>query len=184
MLTRLGLHTGLGQSFRLSVKNGFPSAETAGFAIRQRSVTSLARGVHTSQAGRQAKPSHSVLLFVAGTASIFAYSLNAKPLLCQPANQSARPYAEPHTVSVQGPGSAKLTRSNDLPPVESAVDLKSLSFGAVAGISTGIFVKKGLKAVGFLLGGAFVFLQVSRRTDFASTLKRSLADRNTNFYSI
>lgn len=37
-----------------------------------------------------------------------------------------------------------------------------LGFGAVAGICTGVFVKKGLKAIAFLLGGLFIFMQVSK----------------------
>ncbi|KIM24020.1 hypothetical protein M408DRAFT_76582, partial [Serendipita vermifera MAFF 305830] len=34
-----------------------------------------------------------------------------------------------------------------------------LTFGTVCGICTGIFVKKGLKAAAFILGGLFVVLQ-------------------------
>ena len=36
-----------------------------------------------------------------------------------------------------------------------------LGFGAICGICAGVFVKKGLKALAFILGGAFVFMQVS-----------------------
>jgi hypothetical protein len=38
----------------------------------------------------------------------------------------------------------------------------------VAGICAGVFLKKGLRAIAFLLGGAFIFLQVSIRSDQAS----------------
>lgn len=160
---RVGLNACSGQTFRLSAKN--PTLKSPAFAFLQspiaqhRSVTSLATRFSQSTAGSK-QSSHSLLLFVAGGTSLFAYSLNSNPLRCDPSNQSARPYAEPHTVSVQGPGSGRLTRSRDAPIVESSVDLKSLSFGAVAGISTGVFIKKGLKAAGFLLGGVFVLLQV------------------------
>jgi uncharacterized membrane protein (Fun14 family) len=41
------------------------------------------------------------------------------------------------------------------------LSVSELGFGAVAGICAGVFLKKGLKALAFLLGGAFVFLQVS-----------------------
>jgi FUN14 domain-containing protein 1 len=34
-----------------------------------------------------------------------------------------------------------------------------LTFGTVCGICTGIFVKKGAKALGFVFGGIFVLLQ-------------------------
>lgn len=163
MFARVGLNACTGQTFRLSgQKVTFKSASLRAIKAgpsQHRTVTSLAtRFEHSTRAAKQ--PTQSLLLLVAGGTSLFAYTLNAAPLRCEPANQSARPYAEPHTVSVQGPGSANLARRNEAPPVESAVDLKSLSFGAVAGISTGIFIKKGLKAVGFLLGGAFVLLQV------------------------
>ena len=36
-----------------------------------------------------------------------------------------------------------------------------LTFGTVCGICTGIFVKKGAKALAFVFGGIFVLLQVS-----------------------
>lgn len=46
------------------------------------------------------------------------------------------------------------------PPVESSVNLTQLTFGTVCGICAGVFVKKGFKALAFLLGGVFVLLQV------------------------
>jgi hypothetical protein len=46
------------------------------------------------------------------------------------------------------------------PPPQSAVNMYELSFGTVAGLCAGIFVKKGAKIVGFFLGGVFVLLQV------------------------
>lgn len=52
-------------------------------------------------------------------------------------------------------------RVADDPPVESILSIGQLSFGAVCGISAGVFVKKGLKALAFALGGIYVLLQVS-----------------------
>lgn len=46
---------------------------------------------------------------------------------------------------------------------KSILNVSELGFGAVAGICAGVFLKKGLKALAFLLGGAFVFLQASLR---------------------
>lgn len=165
MFARLGIHACSGQTVRLPAQNATLKAPS--FACIKppfapsRNVTSLASRFQSSSTHNSSRQSiSSLLLFVAGGTSLLAYNINSKPFRCEPSNQSARPYAEPHTVSVQGPGSARLTRRNDAPVVESSVDLKSLSFGAVAGISTGIFIKKGLKAAGFLLGGAFVLLQV------------------------
>ncbi|OCH95029.1 hypothetical protein OBBRIDRAFT_768631 [Obba rivulosa] len=45
------------------------------------------------------------------------------------------------------------------PPPASSVKYLELTFGTVCGICAGVFVKKGSKAVAFILGGAFVFLQ-------------------------
>ncbi|TXT10739.1 hypothetical protein VHUM_02244 [Vanrija humicola] len=50
-------------------------------------------------------------------------------------------------------------RVADEPPVESIVSVGQLSFGVVCGISAGVFVKKGLKALAFALGGIYVLLQ-------------------------
>lgn len=46
-------------------------------------------------------------------------------------------------------------------PPESMLNVYQLTFGTVCGICTGVFLKKGLRAIAFLLGGVFVLLQVS-----------------------
>lgn len=46
-------------------------------------------------------------------------------------------------------------------PPHSSLSGYQLGFGAVCGICAGVFVKKGLKALAFLLGGVFVLMQVS-----------------------
>lgn len=45
------------------------------------------------------------------------------------------------------------------PPPESIVNLYELTFGTVAGMCAGVFIKKGAKMVAFFLGGVFVLLQ-------------------------
>lgn len=50
-----------------------------------------------------------------------------------------------------------------LPPPKSIANYYELTFGTVCGICAGVFIKKGLKAAAFLLGGVFVLLQVSYR---------------------
>jgi len=46
------------------------------------------------------------------------------------------------------------------PPLPtSTVNLYELSFGTICGLCAGIFIKKGAKAVAFILGGLFVLLQ-------------------------
>jgi uncharacterized membrane protein (Fun14 family) len=48
-----------------------------------------------------------------------------------------------------------------LPPLPvSSVSFYELGFGTVAGVCAGVFVKKGVKAAAWLLGGVFVLLQV------------------------
>ncbi|KAK0210651.1 FUN14 family-domain-containing protein [Desarmillaria ectypa] len=44
-------------------------------------------------------------------------------------------------------------------PPTSSVSIYELSFGTVAGVCSGVFIKKGAKATAFLLGGIFVLLQ-------------------------
>jgi len=81
------------------------------------------------------------------------YSSAQSPLLCQSAN----------TVDSLG-----LSKTSTLPSAIAAdegdsaasqISIPNLSFGAVAGICTGVFVAKGLKAVAFILGGLFITLQ-------------------------
>ncbi|KLO18650.1 hypothetical protein SCHPADRAFT_993320 [Schizopora paradoxa] len=55
--------------------------------------------------------------------------------------------------------SAPLPPAGVPPPPRSSVNVYELSFGTVCGICAGVFVKKGVKTVAFLLGGIFVILQ-------------------------
>ena len=57
----------------------------------------------------------------------------------------------------------------DVEPPASVLNLYQLSFGTVAGICAGVFVKKGLKAVAFILGGVFVLLQVGTTSGLIDT---------------
>ncbi|CAD6567493.1 MAG: hypothetical protein CYPHOPRED_001773 [Cyphobasidiales sp. Tagirdzhanova-0007] len=151
---------------RATGKRSIASSAVARFEMRQ-----------DQQQGSTTSPASFLLLF-AGTSSFFVYRSHVQPLRCEPTTSAARPYAEPHTPAIQGPGSSRLAaRRKEEPPVESSLDLRSLSFGAVAGISTGVFVKKGLKAVGFLLGGAFVFLQYMASRGLVNVDWRSMARR-------
>lgn len=55
-------------------------------------------------------------------------------------------------------GSGPLGGAGEQPP-QSILNVYELGFGTVAGICAGVFLKKGLRAIAFLLGGAFIFLQ-------------------------
>lgn len=46
------------------------------------------------------------------------------------------------------------------PPPKSSINAYELTFGTVVGLCAGIFIKKGAKALAFVLGGVFVLLQV------------------------
>ena len=48
------------------------------------------------------------------------------------------------------------------PPPQSTVSMFDLTFGSVCGMCAGVFIKKGAKAVAFVLGGVFVLLQVNQ----------------------
>lgn len=57
------------------------------------------------------------------------------------------------------------------------VSIKSLSFGTVCGICAGVFIKKGLRLVAFLLGGTFVLLQYMNANRLVSVNWSALANR-------
>ena len=58
-------------------------------------------------------------------------------------------------------GSSKPVYPENYPaPPVSSVSFYELGFGTVAGVCAGVFIKKGAKALAFLLGGVFVLLQV------------------------
>jgi len=60
----------------------------------------------------------------------------------------------------EDPSTTKAASPEHLPPPpESSVSKLDLSFGVVAGICSGVFVKKGAKALAFVFGGIFVLLQ-------------------------
>ncbi|KAM0790901.1 hypothetical protein ACM66B_004739 [Microbotryomycetes sp. NB124-2] len=82
------------------------------------------------------------------------FSTAKSPLLCA----GDRTYAAPQPVAVNEP----------LPVAESSINVRDLGFGTISGICVGIFVKKGLKAIAFMLGGAFIFLQYMSSRSFVT----------------
>ncbi|CAE6468794.1 unnamed protein product [Rhizoctonia solani] len=55
------------------------------------------------------------------------------------------------------------------PPPKSSVNTYELTFGSVAGVCAGVFIKKGAKALAFFLGGIFVLLQYFNAIDLTKT---------------
>ncbi|ORY29974.1 FUN14 family-domain-containing protein [Naematelia encephala] len=87
-------------------------------------------------------------LFALGIGATFVgiSSLRTPPARSEPLSSSSGPRPE-------------IGGGQPQPPAESILSVYQLSFGAVCGICTGVFVKKGLRAIAFLLGGVFILLQ-------------------------
>ena len=92
--------------------------------------------------------------------SFLTYHSNRSPVLCESA-ALPRPTAA-------GPGAGQAP--------ESMLNVYQLTFGTVCGICTGVFLKKGLRAIAFLLGGVFVLMQASPLT--SPTLLSGLSELN------
>ncbi|GAA6014298.1 hypothetical protein JCM11491_005030 [Sporobolomyces phaffii] len=74
---------------------------------------------------------------------------------------SDRSYAtttDPSAAAVGGSGGGGGV-GREYKEAESILNLRDLGFGTVSGICVGVFVKKGLRAAAFLLGGVFVLMQ-------------------------
>lgn len=87
-------------------------------------------------------------LMLGGGTLLLAGGLNAlQPVHCEP----ARPYATSPAPAI----------SNNTPATEpeSIVNIYQLSFGTICGVCAGVFIKKGLKLIAFLLGGCYILLQ-------------------------
>ncbi|ODN83405.1 hypothetical protein L202_01548 [Cryptococcus amylolentus CBS 6039] len=99
-------------------------------------------------------------LGIAASLSLFtlSYTLPSKAVKCEQTTGwrgSSAAQQLPTRANVSGEPRSILDEKKP----KSIVNTYELSFGAVCGICAGVFVKKGAKALAFLLGGAFVFLQ-------------------------
>ncbi|KAI8998509.1 FUN14 family-domain-containing protein [Trametes punicea] len=86
-------------------------------------------------------------------------SFLAAPIIyCDPVTSRTAP---PATVPPPSQGGAAPVQPSPPPPPPpaSSVNFYELTFGTVCGICAGVFVKKGAKAVAFVMGGVFVLLQ-------------------------
>ena len=111
---------------------------------------------------------------VAAGLGLFAYS---RPIFCEGgepihptmlrdvSDQTLQGSPPPGSATPPPPAPAAAGDHKDIPPPPtSTVSLYELSFGTVAGICAGVFVRKGAKMVAFALGGVFVLLQVCCET--------------------
>ncbi|SNX83376.1 uncharacterized protein MEPE_02083 [Melanopsichium pennsylvanicum] len=126
--------------------------DTASRAARPRIVAASAS---SSSSGSTAHMG----LMLAGGSFIAAAGLSAftsASVQCE----SARPYANPSAstapVSVSTKDNNTTTISTE---PQSIINVYQLSFGTICGVCAGVFIKKGLKLIAFLLGGCYILLQ-------------------------
>ncbi|QRW27430.1 FUN14 domain-containing protein [Rhizoctonia solani] len=84
-----------------------------------------------------------------------------KQIYCEP---SVSPKSRGFSAAAHNPGPGN-SGPDPLPPPQSSLSTYELTFGSVAGICAGVFVKKGAKALAFFLGGIFVLLQYFNAID-------------------
>jgi uncharacterized membrane protein (Fun14 family) len=60
---------------------------------------------------------------------------------------------------------------------KSDVNLYNLGFGSICGLCAGVFIKKGLKLIAFVLGGGFILLQYLNGQKIINVNWRSLQSR-------
>jgi len=83
---------------------------------------------------------------LAGAGLGLSFYTNLRKLNCEPEPLSKEALGPPDPMALP-------------PPPESIVNTYELTFGTVCGVCAGVFIKKGAKALAWLFGGAFVFLQ-------------------------
>ncbi|OSD08717.1 hypothetical protein PYCCODRAFT_1448877 [Trametes coccinea BRFM310] len=97
------------------------------------------------------------VFFKYGAVSVgLGLSVLAAPMIyCDPVTSKPAPA----TVLPPTQGTAAPVQPPPPPPPSSSVNFYELTFGTVCGVCAGVFVKKGAKAVAFVMGGVFVLLQ-------------------------
>ncbi|KAI4527499.1 FUN14 family-domain-containing protein [Schizophyllum commune] len=111
---------------------------------------------------------------VAAGLGLFAYS---RPIFCEGGSPP------PGSATPPPPAPAAAGGHKDIPPPPtSTVSLYELSFGTVAGICAGVFVKKGAKMVAFALGGVFVLLQYLGQLSVIKVDWRAMGSRFENLF--
>ncbi|EPQ58211.1 hypothetical protein GLOTRDRAFT_72373 [Gloeophyllum trabeum ATCC 11539] len=98
---------------------------------------------------KSARPLIAATLGIGGVG--LGLSVFSKPIYCEPPT--------PKTADLP-PNVAEASSTDPYPPPpKSVLNVYELTFGTVAGICAGVFVKKGARFVAFMLGGVFVLLQ-------------------------
>ncbi|KAK0525095.1 hypothetical protein OC842_005622 [Tilletia horrida] len=111
----------------------------------------------TATASRSSTGDHAPLALAAAGAALILYLTSAHTgpaqIHCESLINNNIPTSNADPKSLNNP----LNPDSKYP--KSEVNLYQLSFGTITGICAGVFIKKGLKAVAFLLGAGYVLLQ-------------------------
>jgi len=136
-----------------SLHNAFHNSRLSSQLSTRRSFSiDISKSVSSSTRSK----SSSLFYNAAGVAGVgIGLSIIAAPtIFCEP------PVPRSSTQPISQPSGAALPSSEATPPPPaSSVSYYELTFGTVAGVCAGVFVKKGAKALAFVLGGVFVLLQ-------------------------
>ncbi|CAD6907131.1 unnamed protein product [Tilletia caries] len=110
---------------------------------------------HRSNSAEQRPSTRTLSIALAGAALVLYTTTRSatSTLYCESLVNTNLPSGKGDSKSVNNP----LNPDGKYP--ESSVNLYQLSFGTVTGFCAGVFIKKGLKAVAFLLGAGYVLLQ-------------------------
>ncbi|KAK8869564.1 hypothetical protein IAR55_000131 [Kwoniella newhampshirensis] len=143
----------------------FRSLHTPSSFLRARALAkqgpraiAIARPVPTNTSGRAFSP---LGLGIAASLALTGLSLYrpSQQTRCE-ALYSSSPASPVGTSSIGAPGTDEGPKS--------ILSVYELSFGAVCGICSGVFLKKGARAIAFLLGGVFVLLQYMSSKSYIS----------------
>ncbi|KAE8270266.1 hypothetical protein A4X09_0g2071 [Tilletia walkeri] len=119
-------------------------------------LTAVAAKQHQHQQQQSSSASSSTPILtaaIAGAALILYNTTRDNTLHCESLINTNIPSGNADPKSINNP----LNPDSKYP--ESSVNLYQLSFGTVTGFCAGVFIKKGLKALAFLLGAGYVLLQ-------------------------
>ncbi|KAH6918683.1 FUN14 family-domain-containing protein [Coprinopsis sp. MPI-PUGE-AT-0042] len=138
----LAFNTSSTLAFKSAIRTARPSLRPVRFQPNNTFATAAA----VLRPAVRPKPTVNLLPGIAAAAAV---GLGIATWQKEPVRCDAPVIPEPHVVPAK-----------DLPPPPtSSLSLYDLGFGTVAGMCAGIFVKKGVKAAAWLLGGVFVLLQ-------------------------
>ncbi|KAJ1309834.1 hypothetical protein OPQ81_006599 [Rhizoctonia solani] len=156
----------LASACRLSKQSGIQTRSFITGALRLRALS-----FENSLTSKWNNPSSQPKQWRLGTVATASVGLGlaafaGKKIYC---DSSVPPNARSFSAAANNPGPGNSGSDPLPPPPKSSVNTYELTFGSVAGICAGVFIKKGAKALAFLLGGIFVLLQYFNAIDLTKT---------------